>query len=287
MTARSNGLRASAYAILLEIEESLGDPLLAALAAREIAAYVEPVPGPGGTTRLTLYVDVLQRAPAGVVLAGLTPAMAGDPPGDGEPPREGAPAARQISGETPGDPAGSDDDAAFAALVEAFHRTPGERTWPDAEDLPAGPVPPESASPRATALPSDTVLPAMPPRRTAKKFDPRTDVDRRRPIPPIPPVSPVSPDAVDSADDVVESDAEEHYIPPPLPRLDPPPFATRWALVGLVMGLALLLVPTLLDFGHRTSLDIAGVVCVLGSGAVLISRLRDRSPEAPDDGAVV
>jgi hypothetical protein len=59
MTARSNGLRASAYAILLEIEESLGDAMLTALAARDIAAYVEPVAGPGGTTRLTLYVDVL------------------------------------------------------------------------------------------------------------------------------------------------------------------------------------------------------------------------------------
>ncbi len=82
MTARSNGLRASAYALLLEIEESLGDAMLTALAARDIAAYVEPVAGPGGTTRLTLYVDVLQRAPAGVVLAGLTPAMAGDPPAD-------------------------------------------------------------------------------------------------------------------------------------------------------------------------------------------------------------
>ncbi len=64
-------------------------------------------------------------------------------------------------------------------------------------------------------------------------------------------------------------DDEEHYVPPPLPRLEPSPFATRWALFGLLIGLALLLVPTLLDFGHRTSLDIAGVVFVLGSGAVL------------------
>ena len=234
-----------------------------ALAARDIAAYVVPAPGPGGTTRLTLYVDVLQRAPAGVVLAGLTPAMAGDPPGDGEPPREGTPA-RPIADETPGQPVGgSDDDAAFAALVEAFHRAPGERTWPDAEDLPTGAVPPEAATPPGTALPSDTVLPAMPPRRAAKKFDPRTDVERRRAIPPAAPAPPDSDDVVDEPDD------EEHYMPPALPRLDPPPFATRWALVGLLVGLALLLVPTLFDFGHRTSLDIAGVLCVLGSGAVL------------------
>src|SRR6185312_2281754 len=78
MNGRSNGLRASAYAILVEIEESLGDPVLAALAARDIAAYVEPTDGPGGATRLNLYVDVLQRAAAGAVLAGMTPASAGE-----------------------------------------------------------------------------------------------------------------------------------------------------------------------------------------------------------------
>jgi hypothetical protein len=49
----------------------------------------------------------------------------------------------------------------------------------------------------------------------------------------------------------------------------------------------MLLVPTFFDFAHGTSLDIAGVVCVLGSGGVLVSRLRDRSPDDPDDGAVV
>ncbi len=65
MTARNNGLRASAYAVLLEIEESLGDPMLEALAAREIAAYVVPVPGPGGATRLVLHVDVRSRIAGG------------------------------------------------------------------------------------------------------------------------------------------------------------------------------------------------------------------------------
>ncbi len=294
MTARGNGLRASAYAVLIEIEESLGDPMLAALAAREIAAYLEPTPGPGGTTRLIVYVDVLQRAPARTVLAGLTPAMAGDPPAESESPQDG------VTPETSeGEPAGgsakgsTDDlatDAAFAALVEAFHRTPDERTWPAAEDLPADPAPPGYAGSSRTALPSDTVLPAESPRRVAKKFDPRTDVDRRRPAPPVPPrPSSASPEPVNGLDPQLddEIDDEEHYIPPPLPRLDPPPFATRWALVGLMLGLALLLLPTVLDFGHRTSLDIAGVVCVLGCGALLVSRLHDRSPDDPDDGAVV
>jgi hypothetical protein len=286
MTPRSNGLRASAYAVLIEIEESLGDPMLAALAARQIAAYVQPAPGPGGTTRLTLYVDALQRAPAGAVLAGLTPAMAGDPPAESEAPRDGGtpdPAAGEMAANMADDIADDTaDDVTFAALVEAFHRTPQERTWPDAEDLPADAAPPE------TARPADTVLPAVPPRRITKKFDPATDVDRRRPASPVP--SPNPEPAFDEAPDEALDEAldeEEHYTPPPLPRLDPPPFAIRWALVGLMLGLAMLLVPTLFDFGHRTSLDIAGVVCVLGSGGVLVSRLRDRSPDDPDDGAVV
>jgi hypothetical protein len=124
----------------------------------------------------------------------------------------------------------------------------------------------------------------VPPRRIAKKFDPATDIDRRRPASPVPSSKP-DPSVGDSPDDSL--DDEEHYTPPPLPRLDPPPFAIRWALVGLMVGLAMLLVPTLFDFGHRTSLDIAGVVCVLGSGGILVSRLRDRSPDDPDDGAVV
>ncbi len=278
MNARSNGLRASAYAVLLEIEDSLGDPTLAALAARDIAAYVEPVAGPGGTTRLVLYVDVLQRAPAGAVLAGLTPAaaalqMAGEQPADSEPVRKSDP-----------DPSAESDDAAFAALVEAFHRTPGERTWPDAEDLPTGALPPGSARPQ-TALPADTVLPAAPPRRTDKKWDPQVDGDRRRSYPPAP--TPPQPPPVEAFDAVDAVDDDEHYAPEPLPRLEPSHFATRWALIGLLIGLALLLVPTLLDFGHQTSVDVVGVVCVLGSGGVLVSRLRDRSPDDPDDGAVV
>jgi hypothetical protein len=277
MTPRNNGLRASAYAILIEIEESLGEPMLAALAARQIAAYVQPTPGPGGTTRLTLYVDALQRAPAGAVLAGLTPAMAGDPPVESDPPRDVVapnPSASEVADAMA-------DDAAFAALVEAFHRTPGERTWPDAEDLPVDADP--RSQPPSLARPADTVLPAVPPRRITKKFDPATDVDRRRPATPQP-----APEPVPSEDDAGDFlDDGEHYIPPPLPRLEPPPFAIRWALVGLMLGLAMLLVPTFFDFGHRTSMDIAGVFCILGSAGVLVSRLRDRAPDDPDDGAVV
>jgi hypothetical protein len=256
MTARGNGLRASAYAVLVEIEESLGDRLLEALAERQIAAYVVSAAGPAGTTRLILHVDSERRIPAGIVLAGLTPALAGELPSDGDPPADSSP--------PPASAARLADDAVFAELVENFHRTPAERTWPAAEDLPPDPAGPPGPPP-ATA-------------RVVITYDPSAGIDRRRPAQPGPP-RPVP--------DPPDLDEEDHYIPPPLPRLDPPPRTVRWAFVALGVGLALLLFPTLLAFGHGTSLDVAGVACVLGSAAILLARLRDRSPDDPDDGAVV
>ncbi len=257
MTARSNGLRANTYAVLIEIEESLGDQMLGALAERNIAAYVVPAPGPGGTTRLILHVDALRRVPAGIVLAGLTPALAGELPSDGETPADNPSAGNPAAGPSPtGSTASLADGAAFAAIVAGFHRVPMERTWPEAEDLPPEPVPPAS-QPAAQRPPNERRRPAVPPTSLAK------------------------------AGEAVPDDEEEHYEPPTLPKLEPHPPVTRWALIAMGLGLALLLLPTIFAFGHRTSLDVAGVLCVLGATAVLVSRLRERSADDPDDGAVV
>jgi hypothetical protein len=284
VTARDNGLRASAYTVLIEIEESLGERLLSALAERQIAAYVVPTPGPGGTTRLILHVDAQRRIPAGIVLAGLTPAPAGELPSESEQPPD---AADPVAARSPQSLA---DDAAFAELVEDFHRTPTERTWPAAEDLPG-------------EAPQIRLAPPAPPSTTVLPFDPKTDGDRRRstgatsPNKPQPPTRKDSPPAAkppsdnSDTDDAAQAgdldDEEDHYVPPPLPRLDPPPAPTRWAILGLGFGLALLLFPTLLTLDHQTALDVIGVLCLLASTGVLVSRLRDRSPDDPDDGAVV
>ena len=244
----------------------------------------EPIAGPGGTTRLTLYVDVLQRAPAGVVLAGLTPAMAGDPPGDETAAREPRPTRRDRV--RPGDR--PDDDAAFAALVEAFHRTPGERTWPDAEDLPAAaPAVPPAAEPGAPK----TACRRTPCSRRSRRCrrgggqEVRSRIRRSTAVARSRRLTRAGGRPSTSVDDPGRRGALRPAAACPAGAA-----AVRHALGAVsacCIGLALLLVPTLLDFGHRTSLDIAGVVFVLGSGAVLISRLRDRSPDDPDDGAVV
>jgi hypothetical protein len=263
MSARSNGLSASAYSVLLEIEESLGDRTLQALAQRQIAAYVLPTPGPGGTTRLLLHVDSQRRVPAGIVLAGLTPAHAGELPADVEPAPEASADAPAAAPDEQGAVTGLFDDAAFAEIVAGFHREPAERSWPSAEDLPPEPEPPTG--------------------KLVKR--PYSGADRRRPSVSITPdakADRAERDRLDELDDL----EDERYIPEPLPKLAPPPPMVRWAFGGLFLGLALLLVPTLFALGHRTSLDIAGVICVLGSTAILLSRLRERSDD-DDDGAVV
>ena len=257
MSARSNGLSASAYSVLLEIEESLGDRSLQALAQRQIAAYVLPTPGPGGTTRLLLHVDSQRRVPAGIVLAGLAPAPAGELPAESEStpdtPIETAAAAPD---EQPA-VTGLFDDAAFAEIVAGFHREPSERSWPSAEDLPPEPQ-------QATDQPAG---------------GPYEGLDRRRPS------LSITPDS--KADRAERHDLDDdRYVPEPLPKLAPAPPMVRWAFAGLFVGLALLLVPTLFALGHRTSLDLAGVLCVLGATGVLLSRLRERSDD-DDDGAVV
>ena len=265
MTARSNGLSASAYSVLLEIEESLGDRTLQALAQRQIAAYVLPTPGPGGTTRLLLHVDSQRRVPAGIVLAGLTPAPAGELPPESESAPEAPIEAPAAAVDEQPAVTGLFDDAAFAEIVAGFHREPTERSWPSAEDLPAEPPTPQQ------------------PEKAEKR--PYAGHDRRRPSISVTPDTKADraergrPDPLDDLD-------SERYIPEPLPKLAPPPAVVRWAFAGLFLGLGLLLVPTLFALGHRTSLDIAGVLCVLGSTGILLSRLRERS-EDDDDGAVV
>src|SRR3954452_3433515 len=65
---------------------------------------------------------------------------------------------------------------------------------------------------------------------------------------------------------------------------------TKGRGVALLLGLALLVAPTLLGLEHTTPVNLLGVLSILGGVGLLVSRLSERSSddyEGPDDGAVV
>ncbi|WP_051105595.1 hypothetical protein [Parafrankia discariae] len=83
---------------------------------------------------------------------------------------------------------------------------------------------------------------------------------------------------------------DDHYVPPPpppVPKLRP---VTRWALGSIALGVAILVVPTLIGLNQSRSQDVAGVLLILGGVGTLVARMGDRPPtdfDGPDDGAVV
>ncbi|MCK9928727.1 hypothetical protein MXD62_16350 [Frankia sp. Mgl5] len=86
------------------------------------------------------------------------------------------------------------------------------------------------------------------------------------------------------------ADDGDHYVPPPpppVPKLRP---VTRWALGSIALGVAILVVPTLIGLNQSRSQDVAGVLLILGGVGTLVARMGDRPPtdfDGPDDGAVV
>ncbi|MGH8862701.1 MAG: hypothetical protein ACRDVG_15960 [Jatrophihabitantaceae bacterium] len=100
--AWSNGLLASSYVPLTDVEAPMAPRVLTALERARIAAYLAEVPDTAGALRL--YVASGERSDARTIVAAVVRAEAGTPD---------AP---------PADPlAGIDADAAFAALVADWH----------------------------------------------------------------------------------------------------------------------------------------------------------------------
>jgi drug/metabolite transporter (DMT)-like permease len=71
--------------------------------------------------------------------------------------------------------------------------------------------------------------------------------------------------------------------PPPLPVLAP---ATLYALLLLVAGVLLVFRPGTVGLSADAGL-VLGVAAVIGGVFVLVSRMRERSVDDGDDGAVV
>ena len=140
-----------------------------------------------------------------------------------------------------------DVDAAFAEIVADLEREGVGRTMPDLNEPPDEPDTPTAPTPAITR-------PAEPPqawRGHEAEWDWSWGTD------------------------------EEHYVPPeppPLPKLRP---LTIVALVLIVVGVVLLIVPTLIGLDARIATPIALLSITCGGGMLLL-RTR-RTPKDPDD----
>jgi hypothetical protein len=228
---RDNGLDASLWSPLRDIDPRIGEHLLDLLHAVGIAAYLEPSSDVEPYTRSVslpsppsdrLFVDRSRRAEARVVVDQHVPAGAEGPAAvpDEPPGRPERPAVRPDL----------DEEAEWAAIVAAY----------EAEDGRAAPDEPPS------------VLPDPPVQHEVPILD--------RP--------------------------DEHYEPPPPPPLPVPAPASLYAVLLVAFGLLLVGAPSVLRLSTDVGL-ILGVASIAGGVAMLVSRMRDRSEDDGDDGAVV
>ncbi|MGY1691769.1 hypothetical protein [Geodermatophilus sp. SYSU D01105] len=95
---------------------------------------------------------------------------------------------------------------------------------------------------------------------------------------PAPPPAPAEPDVLDRP--------EEHYEPPPPPPVPAPAPASLYAVLLIAAGAVLIVAPRVLGLSSDVGL-VLGVAAVVGGVGVLVSRMRDRSIDDGDDGAVV
>jgi hypothetical protein len=108
----------------------------------------------------------------------------------------------------------------------------------------------------------------------------RVDPDEARELRDDPPPPPAELSVLDALD------AADHYEPPPPPPLPVLSPATLYALLLLVAGVLLVFRPS--TFGLSVDLGLVlGVGAVIGGVFVLVSRMRERSVDEGDDGAVV
>ena len=100
------------------------------------------------------------------------------------------------------------------------------------------------------------------------------DEDDAGPLPP----TPAEPSVLDRP--------EEHYEPPPPPPLPVPAPASLYAVLLVVAGVLLVGAPGVIGLSTDVGL-LLGVVFIGGGAAMLVSRMRERSVDDGDDGAVV
>jgi hypothetical protein len=93
-----------------------------------------------------------------------------------------------------------------------------------------------------------------------------------------PPPPPHEPSVLDLPD--------EHFEPPPPPPLPVPAPASLYAVLLVAAGILLVAAPGVLGLASDVGL-VLGVLALGGGAAMLVSRMRDKSDDDGDDGAVV
>lgn len=282
---RDNGLMASAYEPVGDVDPRVGEHLLDVLGTRGIAAYLQPSTDLHPITRTTslparptdrLFVDREQVEVARGYVRRVTaehaaeraadpaeaeessePGSGGDDPTDRRRDQSRRHVRRRTDPKPPGEP---DVDSAWAEIVAGYHLT-AERV--DADD----------SGPHIT-LDKPRLLPTI---------DPTAE-----PRPPEP--EPSLLDALDTfgatLPDVEEDD--EGYTPPPAPPLPRISAAAALGVAAIVGGLLLFVWPDLMPLARNTTLVLAFGMIVAGFGT-LIWRLRPGDDEDDDydddDGA--
>jgi hypothetical protein len=293
---RDNGLPSAEWGALVDVDPRLSAALLDSLAAEGVAAYVEPARDVDSYTRATvlpkrpldrLWVDPTRADLArGVVtseVADLTALLAEQEPGATahglvrpvprsaatrvlsppdlpDPPRPvgdlaGAPALPGTSPVAPplGGAAGASDDELFRQIVAGFTDEVDDPVprWPVSEDLDAPPSSPSLRRRRLDPVDDDDALPGW-----------------------------IEPAALED---------DSHYVPPPPPKVPRLRVRTVFALVMLLLGLAVLFAPFQIGLDDSPISVLLGLILTGGGGALLVVWMRDAPPadSGPDDGAIV
>jgi len=268
MPGRDNGFVARHYLPLADLDPRLAEAMLGVLRAEGIAAYVEPSTGLlGGYLEVhlpdrphdRLWVDREHRDRAAALLSQHT---------------ETAPLPVEAAS---GDDRRPSFEDAWAELV-ANYDSPAQASvppWPDVEDVldaPADFVDGQQALP--LDLPDDN---PVVPRRIVRPAEPAANGSG-------------ADDVSAARDHGGEYDPlsmlNEHFVPPTPPK--PPKMrpATRWAILAIVFGFALIIFK---EFSEAVPGGIAlGVLAIVGGFAALVAGMRsEREPDDSDDGAVV
>ncbi len=257
-TGRGNGLPASSWTPVADLDPRLADAMLEALREAGIAAYAAPSCGEQGAyleVRLPsrpadrLFVDTTASAGARDVLLAQLPRLQAALDEQ----------ARAAARAAPGTPV---DEQTWAELIAAFEGSPAESgpvpSWPVLED-----VDDEPASRGGRVL-----RPAAPTSWSELAGDRHDDA---------------------SSLGVPAEDPTDHYTPPEPPPLPEGDTVSRLAWVGVVGGPAFLLLALLLGWQLDVWQPVAALLAFIAGFLTLVVRMRDRPADGdgPDDGAVV